>query len=163
MLIATIGSLIYPQDIQMNPMPKYIIPQHKETLAEQIIRISLKYQINPKLIFSIIQQESKFNSLAISKKGAVGLMQLMPKTAKWLKVDRHHPEQNLDGGIRYLAMQLRKYKSVKLALAAYNAGPGNVDKYNKTIPPFKQTEVYIKNICSVYQRCEHFSSSIISG
>lgn len=160
--IATVGSLFFPNDVCMQYTP-FVKKQSKYPYEEQIERIARKHKVNPELIAAIIKQESKFNPDARSKKGAIGLMQLMPKTAAWLSVNPHNTEENLEGGIRYLTQQLKKYKSVKLALAAYNAGPGNVDKYNKTIPPFKQTEMYVKNICETYGKCEHFSSSIISG
>ena len=145
--------------------PDTLTEMHSETFPYEhtIKKMALKHGVNPELVVAIIQQESKFHSSARSKKGAVGLMQLMPNTARYLNVNPHDVEQNIEGGIRYLVKQLKKYKCVKLALAAYNSGPGNVDKYGKTVPPFKQTQTYVKNICQTYKQCEHFSSSIILG
>lgn len=128
-----------------------------------IVKYCKKYNVNPRLVVALITQESKFNHNSYSDKGAVGIMQLMPKTAMWLGVDPHAVESNIEGGIRYLAICLNKYKNIKLALAAYNAGPGAVHKYNNTIPPFKQTQEYVKNICENYKQCERFSSSTILG
>lgn len=97
------------------------------------------------LFLRLVQQESGWNEKAKSHKGAIGLAQLMPGTAQYLGVDPHDPGQNLDGGARYLAEQFRTFKSWKLALAAYNAGPKAVEKYNG-IPPFKETRNYVRII-----------------
>lgn len=164
--VATVLSFTFPTEVAMPFVDNTIKKQSFIEIypyQKLIEKYSKKHNINPKLIVALIHQESKFKHTVTSKKGAIGLLQLMPKTANWLKVDPYDLEQNIDGGIGYLAKQLKKYKNIKLALAAYNAGPGNVDKYNKTIPPFIQTQVYVKNICEMYQRCEHFSSSTISG
>lgn len=107
--------------------------------------------IPPDLIASMIHQESGSNPTAVSSKGAQGLMQLMPDTAKELGVtDPTNPEQNIKAGAQYLKKMLDKYGGdVKMALAAYNAGPGNVDKY-KGIPPFAETQKYVSNILNNY-------------
>ncbi len=97
------------------------------------------------LFLRLVQQESAWRATAKSHKGAYGLAQLMPATARSLGVDRTDPYQNLDGGARYLRMQYEKFKSWRLALAAYNAGPGAVEKYNG-VPPFKETRNYVKVI-----------------
>ena len=97
------------------------------------------------LFLRLVQQESGWNDRALSHKGAIGLAQLMPATARKLGVDPHDPNQNLDGGARYLAQQYRKFKSWRLALAAYNAGPGAVEKYNG-VPPYKETKNYVRVI-----------------
>ena len=97
------------------------------------------------LFLRLVQQESGWNDKARSHKGAIGLAQLMPGTARVLGVDPHDPQQNLEGGARYLAQQYRTFKSWRLALAAYNAGPHAVQKYDG-IPPYKETQNYVRII-----------------
>jgi soluble lytic murein transglycosylase-like protein len=97
------------------------------------------------LFLRLVQQESAWNARALSHKGAIGLAQLMPGTASYLGVNPHDPYENLDGGARYLAEQFRTFKSWRLALAAYNAGPGAVEKHGG-VPPFRETRNYVKVI-----------------
>lgn len=104
-----------------------------------------KHGVPEDLFLRLVQQESGWNVVAVSSKGATGLAQLMPGTAEILGVDISDPEANLDGGARYLRMMFDKFGSWELALAAYNAGPGAVEAYNG-IPPYAETENYVKAI-----------------
>ncbi len=123
----------------------------KSQILDLVSQISEKYDMDENLIKAVIKQESGFKTDAVSSAGAKGLMQLMPQTAKALGVsDPFNPVQNIDGGVRYLRNMMDKYNgNVILALAAYNAGPGNVDKYNG-VPPFSETQNYVKNILANY-------------
>lgn len=104
-----------------------------------------KHGIPEDLFLRLVQRESGWNPGAVSHKGATGLAQLMPGTAKKLGVDISDPHQNLEGGARYLRMMYDKFGSWKLALAAYNAGPGAVEKHGG-IPPYAETKAYVKAI-----------------
>ncbi len=104
-----------------------------------------RHRVPADLFFKLIQQESGWNPKAISPAGAIGLTQLMPQTAKSLRVDPYNPKENLEGGARYLSQQYRTFGSWRLALAAYNAGPGAVKKYGG-VPPFKETRNYVRVI-----------------
>ncbi|WP_025061991.1 lytic transglycosylase domain-containing protein [Sulfitobacter guttiformis] len=104
-----------------------------------------KHGVPQDLFLRLVHQESRFNPNAISRAGAIGLAQLMPDTAKDLRVDPKKPHENLDGGARYLKMQYLEFGSWRLALAAYNAGPGAVKKYGG-IPPFSETKQYVRII-----------------
>ncbi|MBM7069612.1 lytic transglycosylase domain-containing protein [Actibacterium sp. 188UL27-1] len=97
------------------------------------------------LFLRLVQQESNWKVKARSHKGAIGLAQLMPGTAATLRVDPHDPRQNLEGGARYLRQMYDRYNSWRLALAAYNAGPGAVDKHGG-IPPYRETKRYVRKI-----------------
>ncbi len=112
-----------------------------------IKRVSAKYKIPEKLIKSIIKQESNFNPRAVSKKGAMGLMQLLPSTARMLGVkDIFNPEENIEAGVKYLRNLLDRFNGDLIkALAAYNAGPEVVEKYNR-LPDYTETKEYVRNV-----------------
>ena len=114
-----------------------------------IIRASEKHKIEPALIKAIIKAESNFNHRAVSPKGARGLMQLMPATASSLQVqDSFHPENNIEGGVRYFRYLLNYFNgNLPLALAAYNAGENAVIRY-RGVPPYRETQVYVQRVLS---------------
>jgi soluble lytic murein transglycosylase-like protein len=110
-----------------------------------------KYNVNAGLVQAVVKAESNFNPFAVSSAGAQGLMQLMPATAAGLGVtDSLDPAQNIDGGVKFLSQLLQHYNgNVKLAVAAYNAGPGAVDRYND-VPPYQETQTYVDRVLGYY-------------
>ena len=113
---------------------------------EKLIRSkSARYGVSEDLIRAVIKTESNGQTDAVSSAGAVGLMQIMPDTAKSLGVNPYNPEENIDGGVRYLKKMAGEFQSLDEVLAAYNAGPGSVKKYGG-IPPYNETKNYVKQI-----------------
>lgn len=129
------------------------LSKQARTYQKPIQIYSRIYAVDAELIHAIVKQESCFNEGAHSRVGAIGLMQLMPQTALSLRInDPWNPEHNIQGGIKYIAKMLKRFDgNYKLAIAAYNAGPGNVRKYNG-IPPFKETRNYVINVYREYKR-----------
>jgi len=120
-----------------NPMIKSLAHQHR---------------VSVNLVKAVIAAESCYDENAVSRVGALGLMQLMPATAEWLKAgDPLLPEENLKAGIRYLALLNERFPDRRLVLAAYNAGPGKVRRYGG-IPPYRETRNYVKRVMAHYRR-----------
>jgi hypothetical protein len=122
---------------------------------DRLIRVNgSKYNVDPYLVFLVMEQESHFNAGAVSPKGARGLMQLMPGTAARFGVRRpHDPAQNISGGTRYLRELLNRFNNrVDLVLASYNAGEGAVAKFGNRVPPYRETRNYVKKISYRYKR-----------
>lgn len=139
-----------------NPTSKinwHTISLNTADYADTVRTMAKKYNIDAALVRAVIHAESAFNAKALSKKGAQGLMQLMPGTAKDLGVTNAFDiQQNIEGGVKYLAGLLDTFNGdIKLATAAYNSGPGAVKRY-KGIPPFAETEVYVERVGILHQR-----------
>jgi soluble lytic murein transglycosylase-like protein len=122
------------------------------SLEQQIKDAAQRSSLDPALVKAVIQVESNFKSNATSQKGAKGLMQVMPQTAQTQGIQEpYHPIDNLMGACDYLRKLINQYRgNIELALAAYNAGPGNVRKFGG-IPPFKETQTYVKKVMAIYR------------
>jgi soluble lytic murein transglycosylase-like protein len=136
---------------------KRILFQIKENVTrydDLIDMASERYSIDSSLVKAIIKAESNFNHLAVSPVGARGLMQLMPATAATLQVqDPFHPAKNIDGGVRYLRYLMNLFNgNLPLVLAAYNAGENTVMRYNNRIPPYQETQTYVKRVLDYFKR-----------
>ncbi|MBZ5641334.1 MAG: lytic transglycosylase domain-containing protein [Acidobacteriia bacterium] len=122
-------------------------------IEEMIREVSARYRVDPALVRAVIETESNYNSTAISRRGALGLMQLVPQTAHQMGVSNAlDPKQNLDGGVRYLHSLLERYNGdLDKALAAYNAGPGAVDRAGG-VPRIRETREYVQKVTDSYYR-----------
>ncbi len=123
---------------------------------KEILRLaekhSIQYGLDPRLVQAVIEVESGYKAEAVSHAGAEGVMQIMPGTQVDLGVTRpFDPDDNIRGGVKYLRMMLNRFGSLELALAAYNAGPGQVEKHGG-VPPFQETENYVKLVMGRYER-----------
>lgn len=140
------GKLVRSVVVSARPQPR-TPSADVSAIVEQAART---HRVDPLLVHSMIQVESNYNTHAVSNKGAQGLMQLTPSTAKMLGVsDSFDPRQNIEAGVKYLKYLKDLYKDDRLALAAYNAGPGAVDKY-KQIPPYAETRNYVEQVGKRY-------------
>jgi membrane-bound lytic murein transglycosylase MltF len=152
--------VIHLTNVPTNPHIKYdLILKEKRVLFRVkpadinkydhlITRASEKYSVDSALVKAVIKAESNFNHQAVSRKGARGLMQLMPATATSLQVqDSFHPENNIEGGVRYLRYLLNLFRgNLSLALAAYNAGEAAVARHHYNIPPYRETQIYVQRV-----------------
>jgi transglycosylase-like protein with SLT domain len=122
----------------------------REQLDQAIDDAAAHHGVDPELVRAVIKVESNYNPHAVSRKGAIGLMQLMPGTARQLRVNPHDPQQNIEGGVRYLAELLATFDGdLERSLAAYNAGAGSVQR-NNGIPPYRETRDYVRRITNMY-------------
>lgn len=119
----------------------------------RVIRtVSGRHGMDHHLIQAVVQVESNYDPKAVSSKGAQGAMQIMPGTGRDLGVNRPFDlEENIDAGVRYLKMQWQRFGDVRLALAAYNAGPAQVERYGG-VPPFRETQDYVRKVLSLYRK-----------
>ena len=137
------------QDVAVTGGASTVLPTSFKPAAgevgQKVSSAAERYGIPQAIAHRLVRQESGGKQDAVSSAGAIGVMQLMPGTARDLGVDPNNLDQNIEGGMRYLAQMYKKFGNWSLALAAYNAGPGAVEKY-KGVPPFTETQNYVKNI-----------------
>ncbi|MBL8250409.1 MAG: lytic transglycosylase domain-containing protein [Candidatus Competibacter sp.] len=127
--------------------------EHRQRFAPDIHRIAAQNQLDPALLHAVISAESSYNPWAVSPKGAMGLMQLMPGTAARFGVaNAYDPVANMQGGARYLRWLLDNFNDTRLAVAAYNAGEGAVQRYGNQIPPYRETQNYVVKVLNYYQQ-----------
>jgi soluble lytic murein transglycosylase-like protein len=138
--------------------------------VHQVARVAARmHGVDPAVVLSIIKAESGFRADAVSAKGALGLMQVMPDTAAEMGYDPTVPEENIQAGTEYVKFLLSRYQNrrngLSLAIAAYNAGPGNVDRY-RGVPPFAETRAYVKRVigfCQDYRRSAKSAQAVIAA
>lgn len=143
------ASLRLPLRRRMHSIPGRRGPLFPDLYSDEIDRASSDHAVDPALVRAVIHAESAFNPYAVSPKGARGLMQLMPATARMLGVkNSFSPESNIRGGTKYLAQLLRRFRNEAHAIAAYNAGEVPVNKYNG-VPPYSETREYVRRVLSL--------------
>jgi soluble lytic murein transglycosylase-like protein len=155
----SVGRPPQPREVQREPTQDPTFTLESTVLVERVplpaelVRVASQYNLDPVLVSAIIEVESGFDPGAVSAKGAVGLMQVLPETAALVGFpEAADPARNLEAGCRYLASLLESFGGdVELALAAYNAGPGAVRRWG-TIPPYRETQTFIARVADAYQR-----------
>lgn len=155
--------VVHFSNVPTDPRFRLYIPSRKPSSSsphqyESIIReVSSRYNMNHHLIRAVIKVESDFNASVVSSKGAQGLMQLMPETASDMQVRNvFNPRENIEGGVKYLRRLLDMFNNnLTLALAAYNAGENMVKQYNFQIPPYKETQDYVRKVLHYFQRYQN--------
>lgn len=135
--------------------PRLVLDRYKEVITSA----AQTHDVDPALVRAVIHAESAFNPYAVSRKGAMGLMQLMPETARVLGVKKpFSAEDNIHGGVRYLSKLLQRFQgNLVLAIAAYNAGEGAVERYGG-IPPFSETQDYVRKVLALKTRYQNFAA-----
>ena len=165
-IILTVGAVLQSHAtapvgvVEAQVEPSSIIPDGLTTgytdLDQKIVKTGAKYGVDPKLIYYVMRQESRFKKQALSPKNAQGLMQLIPATAERFHVDIKDPEENIEGGVAYLRWLLKHFDGdVRLALAGYNAGERTVEKCGNQVPEITETKNYVKNITAAYGKTYH--------
>ncbi len=144
------GRRVFSRAATRGPITRALFPRSLEDIVQSA---GFRYGVDPNLVWGVIKVESNFNSRAVSHKGARGLMQLMPATARMHNVRNvHDPTENVQAGVRYLRFLLDRFDgNLRLALAAYNAGPGAVERYNNRIPPYPETRKYVRRVLKYYR------------
>lgn len=146
------GWVFYMRESGYVPFIKFSEAGKPKSIDQIIREIADEYQIDAALVRAIITVESAFDPQAVSRKGAQGLMQLMPSTARQLNVEKpFDPRENIIGGVKYIKGLVAAYGDLRLALAAYNAGPKAVEKYSG-IPPYRETIQYVKRVLKHYKQ-----------
>jgi len=138
-----------------SPRPKSTkndFARNRRRFGPLVDRVARDHRLDPQLVHAVVQVESAYDPAAVSRKGAVGLMQLMPGTANRYGVpDRLDPLRNLSGGVRYLRDLLMRFDDVVLALAAYNAGENAVERYGNRVPPYPETRRYVDKVLAAWR------------
>ena len=149
--------ILQPAKIGLNP-DSVISRSHRKKYTAEIMRAAADYHLDPALLHAVIATESGYRANAVSNKGALGLMQLMPEMARHYGVsDPFNPEQNIRAGAQHLNSLLQHFDNdLNLALAAYNSGEENVLKYGGRIPPFFETRAYVPKVLGLYKKYQHY-------
>ncbi len=157
------GWIFHMNESGYEPVIQFSKEGKPKSIDEIITEIAKEFAIDASLVKAIVLAESNCNPLAQSPKGAQGLMQLMPATAKGLKVDKpFDPRENIIGGVKYIKGLMASYGDLRLALAAYNAGPGAVEKY-AGIPPYRETINYVEKVIRHYNKFRRDPTLRVAG